>query len=603
MTDIDFPSLVEQGADAWNQWRAANPTVRPDLSRAYLYNQTLSGFDLRNVNLERACLIGANFQQADLSGACLQAVYASSSDFSGANLTAADLRQGGFSESNFTAANLSAARVQSTEFAGANFTGACLAMWQADGSTSLNDIQGAYLYLQMPPAGRHPRSGQFQPGELAAFLQQRLTPSSPAAAVMAASAVATAAAPDVSSSKTIAALKSLAAGASLEARAIGAVTAKGSGQLWGHLSRWTQQIQRYLLLSIRAFQRDLRREFIPSFRAQCSRLNQSWAEFAKGNSRFQSQLIGWHQRLQISFLQLTGNLQIVAFRQSKRLYQAALVGKKYVRLAIARSRRLIRRSKYLQSVAADLRKEYGRYPVPLAIGAVGAIALIFFSPLVRSERSRLSTFSQVDARPVDSASVEAEATPDERAVPEASRQSTPVQTSSSEPTPPPADTPTDSPSVDSVSLPCPLVQPESSTTDGFTYQDGSVYYGKVVEGQPADGRGTMIYPTGNRYDGEYKDGLRSGCGMFSFSDGRRYVGEFEADRFNGLGTWILENDERYIGEFENNKCSGQGTFIYANGSVKAGEWRDGTMVDGTLSCEWGSLKPSNNIATDAGLNQ
>lgn len=143
---------------------------------------------------------------------------------------------------------------------------------------------------------------------------------------------------------------------------------------------------------------------------------------------------------------------------------------------------------------------------------------------------------------------------------------------------------------ESISLPCkeaPLTTLTSSAA--YQYRNGALYYGKFIEGKPADGRGTMVYPNGNRYDGEYKSGYRNGCGTFTFSNGRRYIGQFEADQFNGQGTWILESGERYIGEFENNRCSGKGTFIFLNGSSKSGVWEDGNLVDGDLSCDQGGL--------------
>ncbi|MGB7084798.1 MAG: pentapeptide repeat-containing protein [Phormidesmis sp.] len=161
----------------------------------------------------------------------------------------------------------------------------------------------------------------------------------------------------------------------------------------------------------------------------------------------------------------------------------------------------------------------------------------------------------------------------------------------SEQTPPPAP---EAEAVSSIVLPCDEAEPSGSLVSAISheYQDGALYYGDFVDGQPADGRGTMVYPSGNRYDGEYQNGQRHGCGTFSFGNGRRYIGQFEADQFSGKGTWILENGERYIGEFKDNQCDGSGTFVLANGSLKSGIWEAGTIKDGSLSCEQGSLLPA-----------
>jgi len=145
--------------------------------------------------------------------------------------------------------------------------------------------------------------------------------------------------------------------------------------------------------------------------------------------------------------------------------------------------------------------------------------------------------------------------------------------------------------ADSTPLPCQETEPTPTLDSAIAheYTKGMVYYGDFADGQPTDGRGTMIYPSGNRYDGEYKSGQRHGCGTFTFSNGRRYVGQFDADQFSGKGLWILANGERYIGEFDANQCSGEGTFILSDGSSKSGTWKAGKLLDSDLSCDQGSL--------------
>jgi uncharacterized protein YjbI with pentapeptide repeats len=80
--------ILEQGAEAWNDWRKKNPEViRPDLTTAWL-----SGADLRYANLSGAKLVGAKLGgahriQADLYGADLYGA-----DLHAAVLVGADLR-------------------------------------------------------------------------------------------------------------------------------------------------------------------------------------------------------------------------------------------------------------------------------------------------------------------------------------------------------------------------------------------------------------------------------------------------------------------------------------------------------------------------------
>jgi serine/threonine protein kinase len=128
--------------------------------------------------------------------------------------------------------------------------------------------------------------------------------------------------------------------------------------------------------------------------------------------------------------------------------------------------------------------------------------------------------------------------------------------------------------------PSPLGEPD------YEYPDGVTYYGSVTDnGLPADGRGTMIFPTGYRYEGEFQDGERNGCGTLTFENGRQYVGQFKDDQFNGVGEWILESGDRYVGEFKDNRCEGKGTFIFENGETVEGTWQNGKLQGSNLSCD------------------
>ena len=131
----------------------------------------------------------------------------------------------------------------------------------------------------------------------------------------------------------------------------------------------------------------------------------------------------------------------------------------------------------------------------------------------------------------------------------------------------------------------PDVTPISADAPDHTYQNGIQFYGQFAEGKPVNGRGSMLYPNGNRYDGNYRDGQRNGCGTFTFANGRQYVGEFQNDLFSGRGVWMLENGNRYIGDFEFNKCNGEGVYIFADGTSQSGIWQQGRLVDGDLTCD------------------
>lgn len=143
-----------------------------------------------------------------------------------------------------------------------------------------------------------------------------------------------------------------------------------------------------------------------------------------------------------------------------------------------------------------------------------------------------------------------------------------------------------SPTVpEALSLPCnePPI-PELPPEPDHTFE-GVQYYGEWANGRPADGRGIMVFPSGNRYDGEFQNGKRNGCGTQTYTNGRQYVGQFVDDAFNGQGIWTLENGDRYIGMFQDNRCQGEGVFIFADGTLQRGIWEDGNLVGEDLSCD------------------
>jgi uncharacterized protein YjbI with pentapeptide repeats len=63
-----------EGVRAWNEWRRANPDIKPNLSMAYLIGYELPGIDLSNADLSWADALNANFSGANLKGANLTGI-------------------------------------------------------------------------------------------------------------------------------------------------------------------------------------------------------------------------------------------------------------------------------------------------------------------------------------------------------------------------------------------------------------------------------------------------------------------------------------------------------------------------------------------------
>lgn len=88
MANSEHLALLAQGVQAFNQWRAQNPGLTPDLSGA-----DLNGAQLNQVNLQGAVLSGADLEWAHLQGADLREATLVGANLQGAFLGGADLRR------------------------------------------------------------------------------------------------------------------------------------------------------------------------------------------------------------------------------------------------------------------------------------------------------------------------------------------------------------------------------------------------------------------------------------------------------------------------------------------------------------------------------
>lgn len=139
-------------------------------------------------------------------------------------------------------------------------------------------------------------------------------------------------------------------------------------------------------------------------------------------------------------------------------------------------------------------------------------------------------------------------------------------------------------------LPCNESLPPAlpSKEPGYYILNGTQYryYGSLEEKVPPDGQVTQLFRSGNQYDGEFKDGKRSGCGIFTYNNGQRYIGQFANDQYAGIGKLTWKRGDSYQGEFLDGKCHGQGTLTLSDGTFKTGTWRNGSL-DGepNVSCD------------------
>jgi uncharacterized protein YjbI with pentapeptide repeats len=174
--------ILSQGVAAWNQWRAQDPDVKPNLSGVNLLKAKLANInlrqadlrktdlreadlagadlakaDLRNANCRAAKVICANLKSANMNGAHLIASDLSKADLQGADLRGVRLDSSDLYEAHLKSANLSNANLPQANLLGANLVRANLRgsnlAWAvlvianlAEADLSLANLTGAKLY-------------------------------------------------------------------------------------------------------------------------------------------------------------------------------------------------------------------------------------------------------------------------------------------------------------------------------------------------------------------------------------------------------------------------------------------------------------------------
>jgi len=108
----------------------------------------------------------------------------------------------------------------------------------------------------------------------------------------------------------------------------------------------------------------------------------------------------------------------------------------------------------------------------------------------------------------------------------------------------------------------------------LTLPNGDRYEGEFRDGLFC-GWGVFVYHNGDRYEGEFADDQKNGKGAYTYANGDKYVGEFQRDKRNGQGTFFFSNGDRYVGAFSDNAIEGAGTMSYQNGNRYAGDFRNG----------------------------
>lgn len=96
-----------------------------------------------------------------------------------------------------------------------------------------------------------------------------------------------------------------------------------------------------------------------------------------------------------------------------------------------------------------------------------------------------------------------------------------------------------------------------------------------TKGNCRNGYGECIFPSGDKYAGQFKNGRIHGPGILTYKDGSKYIGNWDNQQRSGEGRMIFANRNEYLGMFSDNQINGEGTMKYTNGNVYKGQWLDG----------------------------
>jgi uncharacterized protein YjbI with pentapeptide repeats len=132
MANEEHLNLLLQGSQPWNEWRSANPEIKPDLRKADLHEM-----DLKGANLSRAVLIDADLHGARLQGAKLAEANLRRADLHQTDFQSADLHRAILAKTDLRDANLRGADVREADLREARLSGATL-----EGA----DLAGAILH-------------------------------------------------------------------------------------------------------------------------------------------------------------------------------------------------------------------------------------------------------------------------------------------------------------------------------------------------------------------------------------------------------------------------------------------------------------------------
>lgn len=135
----------------------------------------------------------------------------------------------------------------------------------------------------------------------------------------------------------------------------------------------------------------------------------------------------------------------------------------------------------------------------------------------------------------------------------------------------------------------------SDTLSNFELPDGSIYNGGCLRNPfgsiVLNGIGSLTYPNGDKYKGNFQNGRPYGWGIYWFQNGHKYKGYFD-EHPKGIG-YLNEDYDMAVGNFYEGRLHGW-AICYRNRIFKFGYWKNGKLLkDETNKTLWVRCEISN----------
>ena len=123
-----------------------------------------------------------------------------------------------------------------------------------------------------------------------------------------------------------------------------------------------------------------------------------------------------------------------------------------------------------------------------------------------------------------------------------------------------------------------FIKSKYSDNTKILYNDNGRYEGEVKNGL-REGKGIYYHNNGDRYEGDWRNGKQEGKGIYYYNSGSRYEGDWRNGKKEGKGIYYYSNGDRYEGNWKNDKEEGEGIYYFNNGKILKGNWKNGVFIE------------------------